>query len=140
MSKRQGGFTLMELVVTVTILLILASIAVPNYRNHVIRSNRSDAMSALTRIAAAQEKFYLQNNTYTDSLAADGLDIDFRPDLGERYEVRIAAADRDSFIAQATAVDKQANDKNCRVFRLDEEGRRYAEDTSKVVTTADCWR
>lgn len=138
--RRTYGFTLIELVITVAILIVLATIAVPNYRNHVMRSNRSDAMAALTRIAAAQEKFYLQNNSYSASLGADGLDLDFRPDLGERYDLRITAADRDSFTAQATAVDKQSQDKNCRVFRLDEQGRRYAEDAGKAVTTASCWR
>lgn len=138
--KSAGGFTLIELIVTVSIIIILASIAVPSYRNHVLRSNRSDAMAALTRIAAAQEKFYLQNNSYTASLGADGLDLEFRPDLSERYDVGIAAADRDSFLARATAIKSQAGDTDCSVFQLDEQGRRHAEDETSAVTTEKCWR
>lgn len=138
--KSGRGFTLIELIITVTIIIILASIAVPSYRNHVKRSNRSDAMAALTRIAAAQEKFYLQNNTYTGSLGADGLDLEFRADLGERYDVAITAADRNSFVARATAVNHQADDTDCSVFQLDEQGRRYAEDDGSAASTEKCWR
>src|SRR5262245_49591928 len=64
MCNRQQGFSLVELMIVVSIVAILTSIAYPSYRQHVMRSHRTDATSALLRIASEQEKFYIQNNRY----------------------------------------------------------------------------
>ncbi len=61
--------TLVELLTVMVIVAILASIAIPSYRRYLVRTNRSDAKTALMQLQAAQEKFYLQNNAYTDKVA-----------------------------------------------------------------------
>ena len=66
--KTQRGFTLIELMITVVVIAILASIAIPSYRDYVLRSRRTDATTALMRLQAAEEKYYLQYNTYTANL------------------------------------------------------------------------
>ena len=60
-----NGFTLMEVMITVVIIGILASIAYPSYTNYVTAARRSDATINLTRIAAQQEKFFTECGTYT---------------------------------------------------------------------------
>ncbi len=78
MRNKMRGVTLIELVVVVAIVALLATIAIPSYRQFVLRSHRAEAKSALLNLAAAQEKFYLQNNTYTDALddaPPDGLGL-----------------------------------------------------------------
>jgi prepilin-type N-terminal cleavage/methylation domain-containing protein len=64
MIKRSKGMTLIELMIAVAVVGILATIAYPSYQNQVRRSNRADAITALTAMANAQERFYLANNTY----------------------------------------------------------------------------
>src|SRR5262245_44202193 len=64
----QRGVTLIELMMVITGLGILAAIAVPGYRQYLLRANRTDAKSALMTLQAAEEKFYLQNNAYTDKV------------------------------------------------------------------------
>jgi type IV pilus assembly protein PilE len=59
-----GGFTLIEVMITVVIISILASIAYPAYINHVDRSRRSEGMSMLLIVASQQERFYTRNNSY----------------------------------------------------------------------------
>lgn len=59
------GFTLLELMVTVAIVGILASVAMPWYGHYVLRGNRSDAISAMQTILDAQERYYADNVTYT---------------------------------------------------------------------------
>lgn len=49
------------------ILAILATVAIPNYRDYLQRSRRSDAIIALERVANEQEQFYFDHNRYTSS-------------------------------------------------------------------------
>ncbi len=71
-AGRIAGLTLIELMVVLLIVGILAAVAVPTYRQYVIRAHRTEAKTALLRLAANQERHYLQNNTYTDDLALLG--------------------------------------------------------------------
>ena len=65
MRRYMRGITLTELMVVVVIIGILTAIAYPNYREFVARSKRNEARAALLQVATLQERFYLQNNTYT---------------------------------------------------------------------------
>ena len=65
-----NGFTLMEVMITVVIIGILASIAYPSYTNYVTAARRSDATINLTQLAAQQEKFFTQCGGYAGGLNA----------------------------------------------------------------------
>jgi type IV pilus assembly protein PilE len=62
--KLQNGFTLIELMVTVAILAILASVAMPSYTNYVIRGKIPDAISNLSSKRTQMEQYYQDNRTY----------------------------------------------------------------------------
>ncbi len=75
-ARRQRGVSLLELMAVVGIVAILASVAIPTYRQYLIRTQRSEAKIALLQLQTAQEKFYMQNNSFTDNLtdaSPDGL-------------------------------------------------------------------
>ena len=63
MRRAERGVTLIELM-TVVVITMLASIAVPSYRRYMLRSQRTDGGTARLQLQAAQEKYYLQNNAY----------------------------------------------------------------------------
>ena len=65
---RVKGFTLIELMVTIVIVAILASVAIPSYSEYVRKARRTEATTALMGVAAAMEKFLLANNTYPPSM------------------------------------------------------------------------
>ncbi len=65
----QQGFTLIELMVTVVIIAILASIAMPTYNNYVIKGKIPDATSALATKRMAMEQFFQDNHTYAGANA-----------------------------------------------------------------------
>jgi len=70
MNQRQGGFTLIELMIAVAIVGILAAIAIPNYQQYVERSRRSDGQAALQSAMARQESYYSQYLAYAKSVQA----------------------------------------------------------------------
>lgn len=61
------GFTLIELMITVAIIGILASIAVPSYSNYVMRSRITDAFNQLSTYALKLEQNFQNNNTYVSA-------------------------------------------------------------------------
>lgn len=63
-----GGFTLVELMITVAILAILAAVAIPAYSNYVNRAKQSDAIIALKAAQMAQEQFFSENNEYSKQI------------------------------------------------------------------------
>ena len=60
----QKGFTLIELMITVAIIGILASIAIPQYADYVIRAKLQEGTSALAAGRIKLEQFYLDNKAY----------------------------------------------------------------------------
>jgi len=69
-SDKRNGFSLIELMITVAIVAILASIAFPSYQSYVIRSSRSAVQSELLQLAGLQEKIFLNSNSYAVSVTA----------------------------------------------------------------------
>ena len=64
MWRSGKGFTLIELMVVIAIILILALIAVPAYRNMQIRAKKARVQEDLRNIATALEAFYVDWNQY----------------------------------------------------------------------------
>lgn len=64
--KTQAGFTLIELMVTVIIVAILASIALPSYQEYVRRQRLSVAKQEMNIIAGELERFKSKNFSYKD--------------------------------------------------------------------------
>ena len=66
---RQRGFTLLELIVVMTIVALLASIAAPRYFDSIDRARDRVLMHNLNVLRDAIDKFYTDTGAYPASLA-----------------------------------------------------------------------
>lgn len=87
--RPQLGFTLIELMVTVAIVGILASIAYPSYVNHIKKSNRAAAQSFLMDIAQKQSEYLLDNRSYASSVS--DLHLTAPDKVSSLYDISITA-------------------------------------------------
>ena len=65
--KHQSGFTLIELMIVVAIIGILIAVATPSYTKYVQRGNRAEGRAYLVNAAALLERYYSDNNAYSDT-------------------------------------------------------------------------
>lgn len=66
----QAGFTLIEVMVVVAIVGILTAIALPSYRDYILRGQLVDATNLLSANRANMERFFQDNRTYVGATCA----------------------------------------------------------------------
>lgn len=128
---RTRGFTLVELMVVLLIVAILAAVAIPSYRQYVLRSHRTDAQRALMDVAARQERYYYSNNAYTSSLSALGSSASA---AAPYYQLSIPSASSTDYTLRATPIGSQGDDK-CGYLELNRAGQKSEQNTS----ASKCW-
>lgn len=64
MRTRPSGFTLVEVMVVVTIIGVLASVAIPSYREFQLRSRQAERAVVMESVRAAIEDFYLKEGRF----------------------------------------------------------------------------
>src|SRR5579871_579558 len=71
-NPRRRGFSLIELLIVIAIILIIAAIAVPKMNNQMMAAHEMAAIRQITTIHQAETQYYSQFGKYAESLAALG--------------------------------------------------------------------
>ena len=156
-ATRAAGFTLIELMVTVSIVGILAAVAVSSYGYATRKSRRTEAKTALLSLAAREERYFSTNSTYTNDAGNLGFSATsqtlFQMPVGNNYyQVSVcvgtniptacngaqAVGPGATFLLQATAIGIQAKDTTCATFTVDNTGVQ-ASNTSAPAASTGCW-
>jgi type IV pilus assembly protein PilE len=126
-SKNHLGFTLIELMIVVTVVGILAAIALPSYQESVRKTRRSEAQAELLKNVNFMERFFTENSSYAGavlpSTSTDYYDLVFT-----------AAPSASSYAIKATPKSGtgQAND-SCLNLTITSTGAKTASGTGR------CW-
>jgi type IV pilus assembly protein PilE len=135
-ARSERGMSLIELVTVVAIAGLLAAIAIPSYRNYVIRVKRTDAKTELMNVAQRLERCYTRANTYTGCIT---LPVNAPTGAtGSRVTYVISGSpDGQAFDLTATPQNGQADDTKCGNFTLNQVGARGA---SGSMSAEKCWQ
>lgn len=90
--RRGGGFTLIELMITVAVVAILASIAYPSYQSYMQRSRRADAQQLMSQMDSRQKQILIEQRGFATApnalnLAASGWTCDAAKCANPSYDI-----------------------------------------------------
>ena len=146
LRRQEAGFTLIELMIVVVMIAILSAIAFPQYRDYVVRSNRSVAKNLLVQVADRQEQFFTDRKTYAADLtdlgypAAANFVVDrasmmAAADPGDAiYTITLTNATATTYTLTATPLNGQVEDAECASMVLNQAGQR-----TSLPAGGDCW-
>jgi type IV pilus assembly protein PilE len=142
-ERKAGGFTLIELMITVVIVAILASIAIPSYQAQIRKSHRTDARTALLDIAGREERFMSVKSAYSQvptDVGYSGTTWGTGLTVGSGYYtvVVVVGTAPPTYTVTATATGTQQADTACATLSVNQLGQQTA--TGSTTASVDCWK
>ncbi|MFT6900732.1 MAG: type IV pilus assembly protein PilE [Colwellia sp.] len=126
------GFTLLELMISVAVVGIIASVAYPSYIDNISRANRSEGQRELLRLASLQEQYFTDHREYATDMTKLGASADpYITDSGF-YSIDASVVGV-TYTLTASARERQAtNDSPCLTLSVTDTGK-------KSATSTNCW-
>jgi type IV pilus assembly protein PilE len=139
-AARQSGFTLIELMITVAVVAILASIAYPSYQNYVLSSRRAEAQADMLEMQLGMEKWRANRASYRSDAtpSAKGVATTNTPanagygGTNSYYTYTITDTTESAYIITATPQGAQTADSNCTPLTLNQSGAQ--------TPSSGCWK
>ncbi len=129
-GRVQQGFTLIELMITIVVIGILASIAYPSYTQYTLQARRAEAQSDMLKIQLGLEKWRANRASYRSdaTVSAPGVAVtntlanaEFT-DNNAYYNYTITDTTGSAYTINAAAQGAQVNDTGCTPLTLSQSG------------------
>lgn len=131
MKTSEQGFTLIELMITVAVIAILATAALPTYQDHIRKSRRAEAQAFLMAVASRQQQFLVDTRAFAATLADVGIPIPGGVSAAYELTLTVPAAVAPSFTLTAVPKSSQASEP-CGTLGINQIG-------SKSAAVSGCW-
>lgn len=128
--KKKNGFSFIEIMMVVVIIGILMTIALPSYRDYVVRAQITEGISSLANMRVKMEQYFQDNRTYegaceTGTLAALPTDL-------QNFTLTCSNLTEETYFIEAKGLGF--------TFNLDETNKRSTTTVASGWTTSDtCW-
>jgi len=147
MKKNLAGFTLIELMIVVSVIGVLSAIAYSSYQSSVMKSNRSEAKAELSTVAGRLQSCYSMYGRYDDPSSTNLCAVyekmenaAITSDGRGYYLVDLVAATTTTFTLKAVPIKTpQTKDKDCAYFEYKHTGAHTSKDKANADSTAKCW-
>ena len=144
-ARRSGGFTLIELMITMLVIAILAAIAYPIYEHQVQESRRTEARTALLELAAREQRYYATNNAYTSDPTNLGYTGQWPIVIGSGwYQIETPNVNNSppsfTLTAKVVAGSVQSQDNTCASFTVNSDGTQTSTNSGGATNpSGTCW-
>ncbi len=142
LRKAQRGFSIIEVMIAVTIVSILSAFAIPSYSEYIRRGHRADARAALLQAQQWLERSSTATGVYPTALpnALQWRLADGTPDPTKRYTIGFQAGNTNArFTLAATRKAGPQETDRCGDFTITNTGVREAINKTSGATTTECW-
>lgn len=144
--KKHGGFSLIEMMIVVTVIGILTTLALPSFQEYVRRGHRAEARAGLLQAALWMERVATANGVYPATTPKNGsyaspLPASLATVPGGRYAVSLKTSNDSAYTLVAVPAGAQSGDQ-CGTFTLDQasvRGITIATVSAGAELVADCW-
>ena len=136
--RRQAGFTLVELMVTVAVVAILASVAYPSYMDQVRKGRRAEAQAVLMEASQFLERYATMNMRYDQDAAGTAVALPAalakapRDGASKFYDVSLQSVSATAYTLRAVPAGTHTGDA-CGTMTVTHTG-------VKGAARSDCWR
>lgn len=120
--KNKQGFTLVELLITLVIIGILATISIPQYNQVIERVNRNEVLQDLIYIANLQEQYFLDHSEYTADLILLGLKNSPYITKNLKYRIDVELTENKQHFVLSAQLLNANNNELCYLLSINELG------------------
>jgi type IV pilus assembly protein PilE len=134
-NPSQFGFHLFELLITLSIISILATISFPIYSHYFVKEKRYEALNQLHKLAIALEKYHIENDTYENATL---MKLKFREKIvNGNYLLQLQSLKTNFYRIAVKPIGQQArNDKQCGTLILNAIEEKKITGPGKIT---ECW-
>ena len=108
--RAASGFTLLELLVVMVLMAVLASVALPTFRDYQRQGHRNAAIADLGRCAQALERFRVAELTYVNAQLASLCGTQSPRQGDARYTLTLTGLSATDYVLPASPQGAQAGD------------------------------